>query len=53
MLHVLVDDVHNALLHHGVGHVDSKEDAWGRGWLVVPVLILGSHDFIGTQEAQL
>ena len=45
--------MHNDLLHHGVGHDDSKDDAWGRGWLVVPAVSLGSHDFIGTHEAQL
>ena len=36
-LHVLADELDNPLLHHGVGHVNSKQDTRGIRRLRVPL----------------
>ena len=45
-LHVLADELKDPLLDHGVGHVDSEEDAGGARGLRVPANHISQSDRI-------
>ena len=52
LLHVLADELYDALLDHGVGHVDGEDHARHLGLHGVSAVVLGRHYLVSTQ-AQL